>query len=71
VLAYPFAFDQADNAQRAVEWGAAVRIDRRTADAATIGVGARAAARQLILRERRSVGVTRRFSRAAPSAPST
>jgi hypothetical protein len=38
VLAYPFAFDQADNAQRAVEWGAAVRIDRRSADAATIGV---------------------------------
>jgi hypothetical protein len=36
VLAFPFAFDQADNAQRAVEWGAAVRIDRRTADAPAI-----------------------------------
>lgn len=32
MLAYPFAFDQYDNAQRAVEWGAALRIDVKQVD---------------------------------------
>jgi len=36
LLAYGFYFDQLDNAQRAAEWGAAIRIDRNTATAAQV-----------------------------------
>jgi hypothetical protein len=60
VLAYPFMFDQHDNAQRAVEWGAALRIDHHSANASQV-----ARAIDQLISEPRFANAAKRFQVAA------